>query len=144
MIRFLKNKVKFMYDFHTDYGNIKKTKSQIFFEGVFMNEFVVLNHEPSLLPKGEWELVFADEFHRFGCLWEEDGYTFFVDGKQCGRKLTESVSHTECFILIGTEVLGAPQRGGGIPGYLQEKGECNIVKDDEFIVDYVRVFDLVK
>ena len=27
-----------------------------------MNEFEVLNHEPSLLPEGEWKLVFADEF----------------------------------------------------------------------------------
>ena len=27
-----------------------------------MKKFEVLNHEPSLLPDGEWKLVFADEF----------------------------------------------------------------------------------
>ena len=27
-----------------------------------MNKFEVFNHEPSLLPDGEWKLVFADEF----------------------------------------------------------------------------------
>ena len=88
----------------------------------------------------------TDEFHRFGCLWEEDGYTFFVDGKQCGRKLTEAVSHTECFVLLGTEVFGAPQRGGGIPGYMKKenKGDLPQNGEDEFVVDYVRVFDLVK
>ena len=37
-------------------------KSQTFFGGVFMNKFEVLNHEPSLLPDGEWRLVFSNEF----------------------------------------------------------------------------------
>jgi len=79
-----------------------------------------------------------DGFHRFGCLWEEDGYTFFVDGKQSGRKLTEAVSHTETFILIGTEIIGYRK---SVPGVYREAERVNEIEDDKFIVDYVRVFD---
>ena len=80
-----------------------------------------------------------DGFHRFGCLWEEDGYTFFVDGKQSGRKLTEAVSKTESFILIGTEVVG--WRGFVVPRMYRNVPNIRVVEDDQFIVDYVRVFD---
>ena len=47
---------------------------------------------------------------------------------------------------MGTEVFGAPQRGGGIPGYMKKenKGDLPQNGEDEFVVDYVRVFDLVK
>jgi len=82
-----------------------------------------------------------DGFHRFGVLWEEDGYTFFVDGVQSGEKLTGGVSHVEEFILIGTECVGYRSY---IPGVYTETGCDNVVKDDRFIVDYVRVFDRVK
>lgn len=79
-----------------------------------------------------------DGYHRFGCLWEEDGYTFFVDGKQSGRKITEVVSHTETFILLGTEIVGFRDR---IPGMYLDADKINEIDDDKFIVDYVRVFD---
>ena len=78
-----------------------------------------------------------DEFHRFGVLWEEDGYTFFIDGEQSGPKLTQAVSHTEQFILIGTECKGYRPNVPGV--LLDEQGAER--KDDCFIVDYVRVFD---
>ena len=81
-----------------------------------------------------------DGFHRFGCLWDEEGYTFYVDGKQSGRKLTSAVSHTEAFILLGTEVVGYR---GYVPGIYKDVETVKAVKDDCFIVDYVRVFDKV-
>lgn len=77
-------------------------------------------------------------FHRFGCLWDEEGYTFFVDGVQSGPKLTKGVSHTEEFILVGTECVGYR---GYIPGVYKDCKNVRVVKNDEFIVDYVRVFD---
>lgn len=79
-----------------------------------------------------------DGFHRFGVLWEEDGYTFFVDGEQSGEKLTSGVSHTEQFILIGTECVGYRSY---IPGVYKKTGCDNVYPNDEFVVDYIRVFD---
>lgn len=81
-----------------------------------------------------------DGFHRFGCLWDEEGYTFFVDGKQSGRKLTGGVSHTEQFILIGTEPVGYREN---IPGVYKNAEGLETVKNDKFTVDYVRVFDCI-
>ena len=78
-----------------------------------------------------------DGFHRFGCLWEEDGFTFFVDGSQSGEKLTGGVSHTEEFILLGTECVGYRSY---IPG-VYNNHIMNAVPNDKFVVDYVRVFD---
>jgi len=82
-----------------------------------------------------------DGYHRFGCLWDEEGYTFYVDGKQSGEKLTKGVSHTETFILLGTEIVGARDF---IPGIYKDIESIKSIKDDKFIVDYVRVFDKVK
>ena len=79
-----------------------------------------------------------DGFHRFGVDWDEEGYTFYVDGVQSGPKLTEAVSHTDTFILIGTEVVGYRN---SIPGFYKEVENLKTFDDDKFIVDYVRVFD---
>ena len=88
------------------------------------------------------DVIHVDEgFHRFGVLWDEEGYTFFVDGKQQGEKLKKGVSHTETFILLGTECLGYRSY---IPGIKKGAESTKIVKNDSFIVDYVRVFDEVK
>jgi beta-glucanase (GH16 family) len=76
-------------------------------------------------------------FHRFGVLWEEDGYTFFVDGEQSGPKLTSVSSGIEQFILIGTECLGYRDH---IPGFHRGR-EYEALPGDVFVVDYVRVFD---
>ena len=47
------------------------------------------------------------EFHTFGMLWEPDGYTFYIDGKQHGPKVGggegEAVSQTDEFVLVTTE-----------------------------------------
>jgi beta-glucanase (GH16 family) len=80
-------------------------------------------------------------WHVFGLLWEEDGYTFFIDGVQNGRKITEVVSHADTFVLIGTEPNGYR---GYIPGHVKDNPHYKIVENDEFIVDYVRVFDKMK
>ena len=78
-----------------------------------------------------------DSFHRFRFLWEETGYTFYIDGVENGH-IDGLVSHCPEFILISTEV----------KGYRDESHEP--VKEayesvgDTFLVDYVRVFDRLK
>jgi beta-glucanase (GH16 family) len=81
-----------------------------------------------------------DEFHTFGVLWEEDGYTFFIDGVQDGEKITDPVSHIPQFILISTEVNGyrTKERTATIEAIAAAKA------GDTFMVDHVRVFDIVK
>ena len=82
-------------------------------------------------------------FHVFGLLWEPDGYTVFIDGKQHGPKVGrgkgEAVSETEEFILLTTEAKwfrNNRMTGKGAP-------ELEAALGDEFLVDYVRVYDMV-
>lgn len=73
-------------------------------------------------------------FHRFGVLWDENGYTFYVDGVPDGH--TEgNLSDRPEFILISTEVVGYRSA---------ERRASQAAFDalgDTFVVDYVRVFD---
>lgn len=75
------------------------------------------------------------EYHRFGVLWDETGYTFYVDGKEDGR-ITEYVSKCPEFILISTEVHGYRYEDH------QPTREARESVGDTFLVDYVRVFDI--
>lgn len=85
---------------------------------------------------GETIKVDLDEFHRFGMLWRPDGYTFYVDGKETGHS-DAPVSKRPQFILISTEV-------NGYRGKMHAAtDEAKAAVGDEFIVDYVRVFDEV-
>ena len=75
------------------------------------------------------------EFHRFGVLWDETGYTFYIDGVEDGH-ISEYVSHRPEFILISTEVRGYRYEDHKpIPEAFENLG-------DTFLVDYVRVFDV--
>lgn len=81
--------------------------------------------------------VEVEEFHRFGLLWDETGYTFYIDGVEDG-KITDKLTARPEFILISTEVSGYR--------YEDHKPvpESYISVGDTFEVDYVRVFDVVK
>ena len=81
-----------------------------------------------------------DGFHIFGMEWNKDGYTFYVDGIQSGVHINLPVSHTEQFVLLFTECKGYRNE---IPGYIASNEFGSGLKD-EFIVDYVRVFDEIK
>lgn len=78
--------------------------------------------------------ISTDEYHRFGVLWDETGYTFYVDGVEDG-KITEYLTTRPEFILISTEVLGYR--------YEDHKPvkEAYDNQGDTFVVDYVRVFE---
>ena len=91
-------------------------------------------------------LILADTetFHVFGLLWEPDGYTLFVDGRQHGPKVGggegEAVSQTEEFLLLTTEAKWYRKdhmTGKGVPEL-----EAACAAGDAFVVDHVRVFDI--
>ena len=91
-----------------------------------------------------WKLD-TEEFHTFGLLWEEDGYTVFIDGRQSGEKVGcgkgEAVSQVPEFILISTECkMFRTNRG---TGKQDPDLEAAFQAGDDFVVDYVRVFDRV-
>ena len=76
-------------------------------------------------------------FHRFGLLWDETGYTFYVDGVEDGKIEKFQTARPE-FILLTTEVKGYRRNEERLP----EPAAFDSI-GDQFIVDYVRVFDKV-
>lgn len=87
-------------------------------------------------------LLQKDVFHRYGCLWGKDGYTFYVDGVQIGEKVTNVHTSVENFILLSTECKG--YRGEiVVESGMSKKFFPSGIKDC-FIVDYVRVFDKIE
>ncbi len=78
----------------------------------------------------------TDEYHTFGMLWEKNGYTFYVDGKEDGHS-DGPVSHRPQFVLLSTEINGYRE------ATRTATEEARAAVGDEFIVDYVRVFDKI-
>lgn len=77
-----------------------------------------------------------DVFHIFGVLWNENGYTFYIDGIEDGH-IDCFVSKRPEFILISTEV-----KGYRTAGHKPVDNAFNAL-GDTFLVDFVRVFDEV-
>ena len=78
----------------------------------------------------------ADAWHVFGMEWSEKGYTFYIDGKEDGH-VSGPVSRCPEFILVGAEVQGYRQKDH-LP---TAEARASAALGDEFVVDYVRVFD---
>ena len=79
------------------------------------------------------------QFHVFGLLWDENGYSVYVDGRLRGS-CSRAVSRIPEFLLLTTEAKWYRVRrmtGSPVPE-LEEA----VAQGDEFQVDYVRVFDL--
>ena len=76
-----------------------------------------------------------NEYHYFGMLWTENGYTFYIDGEEDGHS-SEVVSKTEQFIYLTTEINGYRR-----PEFTATEEARNAL-GDQFIVDHVRVFDI--
>ena len=74
-----------------------------------------------------------DVFHRFGVLWDETGYTFYIDGREDGH-IAGHVSRTPEFVLVSTEVMGYRHEDH------KPVAEAFDAVGDTFLVDYVRVF----
>ena len=86
----------------------------------------------------------VDEFHTYGLLWEPDGYSVFVDGRQHGEKAGtgpgEYVSHVPEFLLISTECQW--YRRNRMTGPAVPELEAAAQAGDDFVVDFVRVYDI--
>jgi beta-glucanase (GH16 family) len=93
--------------------------------------------EKGVNPSGEGCEAEENEFHRFGLLWAEDKYVFYYDGKEMART-TYPISKVPQFILLTTEVQGY-RRGDGTRHEPRAEDSLN----DQFVVDYVRVFDRI-
>ena len=78
--------------------------------------------------------------HTFGLLWEPDGYSVYVDGRLRGKS-GKAVSHVPEFILISTEC--KYYRDNRMTGKAAPELEAAAAADDAFVVDYVRVYDIV-
>ncbi len=100
-----------------------------------------------------------DGWHTYAVDWSKNGYIFYADGKEIGRQCPPEcpVSEVEQFILVSTECHGylrvfanemptadyagaVVEKWAGKPVDVLKKA----VLPDEFIVDYVRVFDEVE
>ena len=90
----------------------------------------------------------SDDFHTIGMLWEPDGYTVFIDGRQNGPKVGtgegEAVSHVPEFILLTTEC--KPYREKRMTAQpdedLRKTLDAAVEAGDDFVVDFVRVYDM--
>ena len=79
----------------------------------------------------------TEQFHTFGVLWLPDKYVFYVDGVEDGV-VTDAVSGVPAFILLTTEPFGYRQEDHRPT----EEAKAAAAAGDNFVVDYVRVFDV--
>lgn len=86
---------------------------------------------------GKGATVDETVYHTFGVLWTPEGYIYYIDGVEDGRS-QGPVSHIPQFILISTEVKGYRQKGLNAA-----TEEARAAVGDTFLVDHVRVFDIV-
>ena len=71
-------------------------------------------------------------WHTFGLLWLPDEYVFYVDGKETWRSKAGGVCQVPQYMLLSDEIG-------------KWAGDLTIAKlPDRFLVDHVRVYDLVE
>ena len=107
---------------------------------------------------GHFQVPFVeteDGWHTYAVDWSREGYIFYMDGQEVGRQMAPEnpVSDVEEFILVSTECHGY-NRIFGTDGDFAGMGDTwrgepveELLKaelPDEFVVDYVRVFDQVE
>jgi beta-glucanase (GH16 family) len=76
------------------------------------------------------DLKLDKDFHVFGLLWDESGYTFSVDGRTTS-KFTGPRTDKKLFLLLSTEI-------ANIEFWTQPPPEY--IDTDTLIVDYVRIY----
>ncbi|MBQ6164669.1 MAG: glycoside hydrolase family 16 protein [Clostridia bacterium] len=72
-----------------------------------------------------------EEFHTYGLLWDENGYTFYIDGVAT-MSTTLGLSHAPEYICLSCDIRGED----GVP-YDNSWADG---QDATFVVDYVRVY----
>ena len=73
-------------------------------------------------------------FHAFGVAWLPTEYVFYIDGVETWRTSAGGVSQVPQFIILSDEIWNNPKW----TGYMEDAK-----LPDRFLVDYVRVYDLV-
>ena len=101
-----------------------------------MNHFNGCGVDYANVSHGKGAELSLDEYHYFGMLWTEEGYTFYIDGVEDGHS-SDIVSKREQFIYLTTEVNGYRSKE------FTATDEAKMAVGDKFIVDHVRVFDIV-
>lgn len=107
---------------------------------VFWGGYGLDNHREKVGGSGDAPIPESDGdgWHRFGVLWDDKGYTFYIDGREDGR-VDGHVSRTPEFVLVSTEVKGYRNADHKPVPEAFEAAKHG----DAFLVDYVRVFDAV-
>ena len=83
-----------------------------------------------------------NEYHVYGCEWNENGYTFYIDGKKTVETDFGGASMVPEYLILSTEIRGE----NAVPVERTEYGGKNIEENGgfdfvtEFIVDYVKVY----
>ena len=104
------------------------------------------------------QLTDPEGWHTFAVDWSKDGYIFYMDGVETHRQMAPDcpVSEVEQFILVSTECHGYNRSFANEVEQSDPSGNANVwcgkpVKEllkaelpDEFVIDYVRVFDRVE
>lgn len=78
------------------------------------------------------------DYHTYGVEWNEDGYSFYIDGKKTVSTNFGGASQVPEYLILSTEV-------GGDNGIPADSWAGDITKNgtdfsSEFIIDYVRVY----
>ncbi len=104
-----------------------------------------LKHNAATVPCGKQPEVLDGEFHTFGFYWDESIYVSFVDGVEVGRTDMKGLGRDENGKVKSTGTSQAPAHllltceaapwAGKSPNW-----ESDMPAEDEFIVDYVRVY----
>lgn len=84
------------------------------------------------------EYVIGDvenEYHTYSLLWDEDWYTFYVDGIPVGR-----TNYGDGTSQVPEEIILSVELGYGMPVPGDEGFEELTQRTNEFLVDYVRVY----
>ncbi len=81
-----------------------------------------------------------NEYHTYGVEWNENGYTFYIDGKKTSETNFGGASQVPEYLLLSVELAGqngVPKAEGFATGSIEDNGRDF---KSEFIVDYVRVY----
>lgn len=79
-----------------------------------------------------------DEFHTFGMNWDEDGYTFYIDGGKVWTSTGGGICHEEGYMKISTEVGEWGDWVGTVDiASLPENWHV------DWVIDYVKVYDKI-
>ncbi len=96
---------------------------------------------------GHW-IISGDpysEFHTYGVEWNEDGYTFYIDGKKTSHTDFGGASRVPEYMILSVEIdgqNGVPSKG--LTKNVIDENEGGKDFTSEFVVDYVRAYQYKK